>query len=364
METKLSFLKNIIFSLIVVVVFLSFLELFLRFIMKVPSHILKNADLETSSQIPGIFKPGQDFLRVDMFKEKLPYRIFINSKGLRGKDFELKKKNDTFRILCLGDSYTFGVYVNQGGTYPEQLESVLNNGENITKFEVINGGVSGYTLSDEYDFFKNKLHKLEPDMIIVGFVMNDVSDYSRSLSSWESQQRNAEFWAERKYTSFIRNFLIDTSIYNGGRILLAYMKVKGGQSETTPNEYKYNIVNDEYDNNTIELWNKYFKTMAKFKKDLDEKGIRLLLMVFPVYAQIHENATVHPQKYLMKRCSEIGVETLDLAAVFRESAGEGKKLFNMPIEDHPTSEGYFITAKAIKKYLSDSKLLSKISDIN
>lgn len=343
---------------------MSFLELFLRFIVKIPSHILKNADLEISSQIPGIFAPVQDFVRVDMFKEKLPYRIFINSNGMRGNDFELKKSKDTFRILCLGDSYTFGVYVDQGKTYPEQLESILNENKSGPKFEIINGGVSGYTLSDEYDYYKNKLHNLDPDFVIVGFVMNDVSDYSRPISSWQSQQKNAKYWAERKYTAFVRNLLIDTSIYNGGRILLAYMKVKGGKSETTPNEYKYNIINDEYNSNTTELWNKYFKTLTKFKKDLDEKGIGFLLMIFPVYAQIHENATVHPQEYLVRRCSEIGVGTLDLTSKFREYSINGKKLFNMPIEDHPTSEGYSVTAKAIKKYLSDSKVISNINDIN
>ena len=361
MDTKSSFLKNIIFFLIGLVAFSFFLELFLRFVVKVPNHRLKNADLETSLQIPGIFKPGQDFVRVDLHKEELPYRIIINSKGLRGKDFEIKKKKDTFRILCLGDSYTFGILINQGETYPEQLESILNNNnQSGLQFEVINAGVSGYTLSDEYDFYRNKLYKLNPNLVIIAFVMNDVPDYSRSISPWRSQQKNAEFWSRKKYISFLRDRLIDTSIYNAKKILLAYMRATGWND--SPDVYL--IVNKYYDSNTMELWNKYFDTLIQFKKDLDEKGTELLLVIFPVYAQIYENATVHPQEYFIKRCSEIGVETLDLTPAFRESAKKGKKLFYMPIADHPTPEGCSVTVNAIKKYLFDSKKIVQQRNIN
>ena len=62
--------------------------------------------------------------------------VRTNSLGLRNKEFELHKSK--FRILCFGDSWTYGWGVNVENAWPAKLESFLNsNGYDV---EVINCG--------------------------------------------------------------------------------------------------------------------------------------------------------------------------------------------------------------------------------
>ena len=52
--------------------------------------------------------------------------IRTNTKGLRDREYNSKKPKNTFRILVLGDSFTFGSCVEENETYPKVLENFLN----------------------------------------------------------------------------------------------------------------------------------------------------------------------------------------------------------------------------------------------
>jgi len=104
-------------------------------------------------------------------------RISINSMGYRYREFKKEKGLGIKRIVCVGDSTTFGV--NMDGeelTYPGQIEKMLNNGTSM-KFEIINAGVPGYTSSQCLLYFKNNLIALSPDAIILYCGWNDLWTY-------------------------------------------------------------------------------------------------------------------------------------------------------------------------------------------
>ena len=60
----------------------------------------------------------------------------INSQGFRNPEFQMKKEKT--RIVCVGDSLTFGWGATDEQTYPFLL------GKQLSEIEVINGGVVGY----------------------------------------------------------------------------------------------------------------------------------------------------------------------------------------------------------------------------
>lgn len=101
----------------------------------------------------------------------------INSMGFRDNEYPVLKSNENiYRILCVGDSITFGEGVSLKKTYPKLLEKALQD-KNFKNIEVINTGVPGYNTYEEFWYIKNKLLKLKPDMIILGFFMgNDPED--------------------------------------------------------------------------------------------------------------------------------------------------------------------------------------------
>jgi len=116
--------------------------------------------------------------------------IKINSDGFRDREYLIDKPNNTFRIVVLGDSVTFGQGVELNETYPKILEKKLNALNNGINYEVLNFGVPGYNTIEEVEMYKNKGVKYNPDMIIIGFVHNDAENRTRMEELFD------EIWKE------------------------------------------------------------------------------------------------------------------------------------------------------------------------
>jgi lysophospholipase L1-like esterase len=95
----------------------------------------------------------------------------INSAGLRGAEPDRPKRR--VRILCLGDSCTFGYApdVTDDATYPADLARRLGP----DRFEVLNGGRPGFGSLDCLDFFVYRAVELEPDYVLILAGWNDFS---------------------------------------------------------------------------------------------------------------------------------------------------------------------------------------------
>jgi lysophospholipase L1-like esterase len=106
------------------------------------------------------------------FKENPVWRVKLNSEGFRGPDFAQKKPPGTFRVVCMGDSWTFGASVDQDSTYPKQLEDALKKAHPDKKFEVLNLGIVGHSSFQGVRLLDRAL-AYEPDVIAVGYAMNE-----------------------------------------------------------------------------------------------------------------------------------------------------------------------------------------------
>lgn len=77
----------------------------------------------------------------------------VNSLGLRDYEYSFEKREGTYRILMLGDSFTEGYGVKLEKTFSKIFEKKLNNSaEKIS--QVINAGVTGYSPTIEYLYLK------------------------------------------------------------------------------------------------------------------------------------------------------------------------------------------------------------------
>ncbi|HUQ87604.1 MAG TPA: GDSL-type esterase/lipase family protein [Vicinamibacterales bacterium] len=102
--------------------------------------------------------------------------VRINSMGFRDrKEYSLEKSANTFRILVLGDSVTFGHGTLDETTYPYLLEQQLRKWRPDVKWEVWNLGVPGYNTGQELAYLEEIGPRAQPDLVIVGFYPNDFS---------------------------------------------------------------------------------------------------------------------------------------------------------------------------------------------
>ncbi len=152
--------------------------------LKTPEYVvgIQNSSFISENKILGTeLKPGY----VTLFdgwgcKLKEVTQIKINSQGFRDSEYAIEKPENVYRIIVFGDSFTFGLGVENNETYPEQLEILLNR-ENEKKFEVLNFGFYGHTLIKEVAYLEAKALNYSPDLIIIGITL--ANDFKQTINT-------------------------------------------------------------------------------------------------------------------------------------------------------------------------------------
>ncbi len=141
-----------------------------------------------------------------------PIRVSTNSLGLRSPE-PLAKKPGEVRILSLGESSTFGAYVDDKQTYSRLLEQLLNaEAPEGRRYRVINGGVSAYSSFQSLMYLKLRGWKLEPDVVLFYHEFNDYLPSSLRSSSndeWGMAQTDRELYASR--SNQVQRWLLQVS---------------------------------------------------------------------------------------------------------------------------------------------------------
>ena len=102
------------------------------------------------------------------------WTIRTNARGFRGPEVRSdRSKESTYRVLCIGDSVTFGFNGDQEDTYPAQLGELLRAKRPGKDIEVINAGVPGWTWLQGLRFLELQGLALEPDLVIMAHGVND-----------------------------------------------------------------------------------------------------------------------------------------------------------------------------------------------
>jgi lysophospholipase L1-like esterase len=111
-----------------------------------------------------------------------PIRITVNADGYRGP---AAARTDATRVVCMGDSNFFGYPLDDRDVFPAALQRALD-GRADGPFEVLNGGVPGYTIEQGLRWFRATFRALAPDVVLLSYLNND---------AWEQPQTDAELLA-------------------------------------------------------------------------------------------------------------------------------------------------------------------------
>ncbi len=122
--------------------------------------------------------------------------ININSEGFRGVEFSPIKPSNTYRIIMVGGSTTFGSGVFDNETIPFQLEQKFQNENNEFNVEVINTGLGGSWSKLEANLIKNKIIDYDPNLLIVYGGANDALVEIGEILDHDPEA-NSELWKNR-----------------------------------------------------------------------------------------------------------------------------------------------------------------------
>lgn len=273
--------------------------------------------------------PAQDSIlqKLKAFKsleERGDFEI-VNSEGFKDLDHSITKSNNTYRIIGLGDSMTFGADVEINDTWPKQLERKLNSLNFPFHFEVFNFGIPGAGTLEEVQTFKEKGLKYSPDMVILQFYRNDFED------SFEIKARAQELWEKYKNGSYKLPSDIEEEI-----------KKLGAGERTISGVIRF-IVTLEYDKkaaeNFVEVWKKNVEEpLLDLIKLCREKKIKLLIITWDLGKEEKE------EKELLSNFLEKNkIPFIDLTSKLPHNSK-----VRLP-DDHISKYGYEIVAEEIPK---------------
>ncbi len=104
------------------------------------------------------------------------HRVEVNALGLRGAEVGEKRATD-MRVLCLGDSLTYGQGVADDETLPAHLETILNARTRPgVRWATINAGHRAYSTHQELALLEELGARIEPDVVVVFWYWNDIEE--------------------------------------------------------------------------------------------------------------------------------------------------------------------------------------------
>lgn len=305
----------------------------------------------------------------------------LNSLGYRQGEFNKDRSGGSKRVLILGDSFTFGVGVKDGETYPAVLSALLKD-RGAGNTEVINAGYAdGFSPDSYYLYLKNKGMALKPDVIVMGFfVWNDITDLSETV--WEKTDSQG---LPEKIVSCCR--VVDNGILRNKEIEFKYKYPILRESnlflstvESLKPKFTF-LQPPKTDTAKRDLWQgcifipscldsqfpaeqeKTFKVLKAIKKMADENHAFFLVALIPVDVQLYPDAGFkygslqYPeasdkefiQHRIESKLDNDNISYTDLYPIFDSQRSRGNPFFTH--DAHFNQLGNRIAAEAISDYL-------------
>ena len=313
-----------------------------------------------------------------------------NSLGLRDREPEPLQPGD-FRLLVLGDSFTFGVHAgDRKNSFVEQLEAKLeaafsdspvqsNQGEAWHHADVVNAGVPGYGTTQEVGLLHKLGPVLRPHAVLLAFyVMNDFSDNSGRtrmtlVDGYQMLEASAEGYREafRPLHRRMRLYLHANSelyLFLKRRILhplpRSGTEVAGAESSKRFDYYVYDsgfamTLRHETSPQLEEGLRETRQALLRLHAWCDEHHAQAMVVAIPAEQQVdpsvrarwierfglqHESFDYDlPQQRLATICSEVGIALFDMRSEFEAHIASGESLY-LEDDDHWNVAGHALAA--------------------
>ncbi len=264
------------------------------------------------------------------------------------------KADDAIRILCLGDSVTFGYrvpvcfpdhltnYNREALPYPRILERELQKRYPDKKIQVLTLAVPGYTSYQGLNWLKRDIHRYDPDLITICFGWND-TDYRSATDRQALPNDPAKV--------FIRGLVSKSqaAIYFSRAVVAM---TGGGNANAAPGQPVHRVTPENYLLNIMH--------MVEAAKARGAEAI--------VFGQVYRDAVENPPQAkvisenrarLKQICDAQKIPYLQFDQLIETNFPANKNLFGELI--HPNHIGHQIMADEILRYMHDIKILDRIA---
>jgi lysophospholipase L1-like esterase len=299
---------------------------------------LLNLDARSFAAAIGVFRPGAR--STVLWPPELAYDVHINALGLRGPEIARAPAPGRTRILALGDSMTFGFYLEENETWPARLESLLRAAGHPV--EVVNGGVGGWTISSEALFLEERALALAPAHVLIGFCANDIADLDHPLSVYEGQKRAAQAGRGELEEAIFTSALYE--LYLRVEVTWKHWRERHSGEEPHP------LTSVDLPRERAEaLWRVYATWLDRIQQTLAPRGIGLTLVYLPDVYKLAHHIPADDESRLRTLAQARGIGFVSPLADFEGQPLD--QLFLRPLDDHLAPDGAERVARAVAAQL-------------
>lgn len=256
----------------------------------------------------------------------------ITSQGLR-HGYAGRKKG-RFRVLAIGDSFTYGLKLRRENAWPDQTERKLREA-GYDSVEVLNAGRPGFNTEREFEFFRKYTRSLEPDLVILCFLINDATKLCSNCGAVRLKRELDEF-----RDGAIRFF----GFYTFNHLWHAWLRHRLTQATIRDYTEPYETDSPEY--------RRCKRALLDFRKAAEEDGFQLIVLIYPMLYDLDEDymfQEIHDR--ICAFLAEHRIPCYDLTPVFIGHSAE--QLWISPDDSHPNAFANGLAAERIAKIVEE-----------
>lgn len=288
----------------------------------------------------------------------------FNTAGMRDRERSFAKPPGVYRVACIGDSITLGLYVPQRENFASRLEEMLiaNPPSPGVVYEVLNFGVTGYNIAQSAANLTLHAMKYAPDLVIYSYCLNDPSEYSLEFSAL----RNGAGRVDRRYLDEVilqpQEWAGHLRLYRLARYAWFAESDAWGRCGATSARFAAPAV-AEWDDEILYRnlhggadWDRVpegFKAIAQATSPVD---VPVVVVLFPLLNRLTDYPLGDVHEKVRTAAEHEGLRVLDLLKPFQQAASTSSE----PLASdnlHPTAHGHAVAAEAMFEALSVSAAL-------
>lgn len=129
------------------------------------------------------------------------HKAHKNQLGYREREVKTPKPEGKFRVMVLGDSLTWGIGLTTDERFSHIAEAKLAAQFPNKDIEVLNFGMSGHPTTTERDELYRLYESIQPDLIVVGFCINDPQPKEQD---WSAEKEHYQNTSMGKFVTFLK----------------------------------------------------------------------------------------------------------------------------------------------------------------
>ncbi len=273
----------------------------------------------------------------------------VNPLGFRGPAFTLKPDGG-YRLVCLGDSFTFGEGVRNEHTYPELAARSLRKDGRQT--DACNLGVGGYNTTQSLDALNRFGFDLKPDVVVLGYTLNDAEPPLFQIDSASGQpvRRDRETSIEAESAP---QKPPGSGLYSL-RLAQAFWNARHQRKLARQTIDYYLSVNAPAGGGWIESE----RALREMVSQCRDRGIPCVVVMFPLLFELSED---YPFRDIHRRVGEVvrgsGGHFIDLLPAL--SGRDSAELIVHPTDQHPNEKVHELAGKLVAEEIERHALTGK-----